>query len=147
MSIVLQPIGVIHTPFTDPAQTPIQASRSTALGHVEVFPEFVEGLQDIEALSHLILLYVLHRHDTYTLLVQPFLDDRLHGVFATRYPQRPNFIGLSIVHLLARRDHVLEFEGADMLDGTPLIDIKPYVPEFDQRTNVRVGWYGTRSKP
>ena len=147
MSILLQPIGVIHTPFTDPAQTPIQASRSIALGHVEVFPEFVEGLQDIEQLSHLFLMYVLHRHDTYTLRVQPFLDDRLHGVFATRYPQRPNFIGLSIVHLLARRDHVLEFEGADMLDGTPLIDIKPYVPEFDQRTNVRVGWYGTRSKP
>jgi tRNA (adenine37-N6)-methyltransferase len=147
MSILLQPIGVIHTPFTDPAQTPIQASRSTALGRVEVFPEFVEGLQDIGELSHLILLYVLHRHDTYTLRVQPFLDDRLHGVFATRYPQRPNFIGLSIVHLLARRDHVLEFEGADMLDGTPLIDIKPYVPEFDVRTDVRAGWYSTRSKP
>ena len=147
MSILLQPIGVIHTPFTDPAQTPIQASRSTALGHIEVFPEFVEGLQDIEELSHLFLLYVLHRHDTYTLRVQPFLDDRLHGVFATRYPQRPNFIGLSIVRLLARRDDVLDFEGADMLDGTPLVDIKPYVPDFDVRTGVRVGWYATRSKP
>jgi tRNA-Thr(GGU) m(6)t(6)A37 methyltransferase TsaA len=147
MSILLHPIGVIHTPFTDPAQTPIQASRSTALGHVEVFPEFVEGLQDVEQLSHLFLLYVLHRHESYTLRVHPFLDDRLHGVFATRYPQRPNFIGLSIVRLLARRDHVLDFEGADMLDGTPLIDIKPYVPEFDVRTDVRLGWYGTRSKP
>jgi tRNA-Thr(GGU) m(6)t(6)A37 methyltransferase TsaA len=147
MSILLLPIGVIHTPFTDPAQTPIQASRSTALGHVEVFPEFVEGLQDVEELSHLFLLYVLHRHESYTLRVQPFLDDRLHGVFATRYPQRPNFIGLSIVHLLARHDHVLDFEGADMFDGTPLIDIKPYVPEFDVRTDVRLGWYGTRSKP
>ena len=121
MSILLQPIGVIHTPFTDPAHTPIQPSRSTALGRVEVFPEFVEGLQDIEELSHLFLLYVLHRHDSYTLSVQPFLDDRLHGVFATRYPQRPNFIGLSIVHLLARRDDVLEFSGADMLDGTPSV--------------------------
>jgi tRNA-Thr(GGU) m(6)t(6)A37 methyltransferase TsaA len=146
MSFLLQPIGVIHTPFTELAQTPIQASRSTALGQIEVFPGFVEGLQDIEELSHLILLYVLHRHDSYTLRVQPFLDDRLHGVFATRYPQRPNFVGLSIVQLLARRDHVLEFAGADMLDGTPLIDIKPYVPEFDVRTDVRVGWYGTRSK-
>ena len=147
MPILLQPIGVIHTPFTDPAQTPIQASRSIALGHIEVFPEFVEGLQDIEELSHLILLYVLHRQTNYALHVTPFLDDRVHGVFATRYPQRPNFIGLSIVHLLRRRDHVLEFVGADMLDGTPLIDIKPYVPEFDVRTDVRVGWYGTRSKP
>jgi len=147
MPILLQPIGVIHTPFTNPAQTPIQASRSTVLGRAEVFPEFADGLQDIEGLSHLILLYVLHQHSDYALLVQPFLDDRLHGVFATRYPQRPNFIGLSIVHLLARHGHVLEFEGADMLDGTPLIDIKPYVPEFDVRTDVRIGWYGTRSKP
>jgi tRNA-Thr(GGU) m(6)t(6)A37 methyltransferase TsaA len=104
-------------------------------------------LQDIEELSHLILLYVLHRHDTYTLRVQPLLEDRLHGVFATRYPQRPNFIGLSIVHMLARREHILEFEGADMLDGTPLIDIKPDVPEFDVRKDVRIGWYGARSKP
>jgi tRNA (Thr-GGU) A37 N-methylase len=80
MLFQLQPIGVIHTPFTELAQTPIQASRSTAIGRVEVFPEFVEGLQDIEELSHLILLYVLHRHATYTLRVQPFLDDRLHGV-------------------------------------------------------------------
>jgi tRNA (adenine37-N6)-methyltransferase len=147
MPILLQPIGVIHTPFADPAQTPIQAARSTALGQIEVFPEFAEGLRDIEELSHLILLYVLHRHDTYQLHVQPFLDDRLHGVFATRYPQRPNFIGLSIVHLITRHAQVLEFEGADMLDGTPLIDIKPYVPEFDVRTDVRVGWYSTRSKP
>jgi tRNA-Thr(GGU) m(6)t(6)A37 methyltransferase TsaA len=147
MPILLHPIGVIHTPFTDLAQTPIQASRSTAIGHVEVYPEFVEGLQGIEQLSHLFLLYVLHRHEAYSLRVQPFLDDRLHGVFATRHPLRPNFIGLSIVRLLARREHVLEFEGADMLDDTPLIDIKPYVPEFDVRTNVRIGWYGTRSKP
>jgi tRNA-Thr(GGU) m(6)t(6)A37 methyltransferase TsaA len=147
MPILLQPIGVVHTPFTDPAQTPIQAARSSALGYIEVFPEFIDGLQDIEELSHLILLYVLHQHSDYALRVQPFLDDRLHGVFATRYPQRPNFIGLSIVQLLARRDHLLDFEGADMLDGTPLIDIKPYVPEFDVRTDVRIGWYGTRSKP
>jgi tRNA (adenine37-N6)-methyltransferase len=146
MPILLQPIGVIHAPFTDPAQTPIQASRSAAPGHIEVFPEFVEGLQDIEELSHLILLYVLHRQTDYALLVQPFLDDRLHGVFATRYPQRPNFIGLSIVRLLKREGNVLHFEGADMLDGTPLIDIKPYMPEFDHRTDVRIGWYGTRSK-
>jgi tRNA-Thr(GGU) m(6)t(6)A37 methyltransferase TsaA len=146
MEFSLRPIGEIRTPFTDPAQTPIQASRSAAIGHVEVYPEFTEGLQDIEELSHLILLYVLHRQSAYTLRVQPFLDDRLHGVFATRYPQRPNFIGLSIVRLLKRDGNVLQFEGADMLDGTPLIDIKPYVPEFDHRTDVRIGWYGTRSK-
>jgi len=146
MEYQIHPIGVIHSPFTAFDQTPIQASRSTAVGRIEVFPEFAEGLQDIEELSHLILLYVLHQHATYILRVQPFLDDRLHGVFATRYPQRPNFIGLSIVRLISREDNVLHFEGADMLEGTPLIDIKPYVPEFDHRTDVRTGWYGTRSK-
>ncbi|CAG0978494.1 S-adenosyl-L-methionine-binding protein [Gammaproteobacteria bacterium] len=106
MDYGVRPIGVIRTPFTALDQTPIQASRSTAVGQIEVFDEFAEGLQDIEELSHLILLYVLHQHDTYTLRVQPFLDDWLHGVFATRYPRRPNFVGLSIVHLLARRDRV-----------------------------------------
>ena len=146
MDYQVHPIGVIRTPFTALDQTPIQASRSTASGQIEVFPEFSEGLQDIEELSHLILLYVLHQHAAYMLHIQPFLDDRLHGVFATRYPQRPNFIGLSIVRLLKREGNVLHFEGADMLDGTPLIDIKPYVPEFDQRSDVRIGWYGTRSK-
>ncbi|MBP7687592.1 MAG: tRNA (N6-threonylcarbamoyladenosine(37)-N6)-methyltransferase TrmO [Thermoflexales bacterium] len=146
MDYQVHPIGVIRTPFTALDHTPIQASRSTAMGRVEVFTEFAEGLQDIEELSHLILLYVLHQHTAYTLRVQPFLDDRLHGVFATRYPQRPNFIGLSIVRLISREDTVLHFEGADMLDGTPLIDIKPYVPEFDHRSDVHIGWYGSRSK-
>lgn len=98
-------------------------------------------------IEYLILLYILHRPSTYTLRVQPFLDDRLHGVFATRYPQRPNFLGLSIVRLIGREGNVLRFEGADMLVGTPLIDIKPYVPEFDHRTDVRIGWYGSQSKP
>lgn len=147
MDYTMQAIGVIRSPFITLEQTPIQASRSTAVGQVEVFDEFADGLQDIEELSHLILLYVLHQHSTYTLRVQPFLDDRPHGVFATRYPQRPNFVGLSIVRLIKRENKILHFEGADMLDGTPLIDIKPYVPEFDHRTEVRTGWYSVRSKP
>ena len=147
MDFNVRAIGVIRSPFTTFDDTPIQASRSTAIGQVTVFDEFADGLQDIEELSHLILLYVLHQHSAYTLRVQPFLDDRLHGIFATRYPQRPNFIGLSIVRLIKRQDKILHFEGADMLDGTPLIDIKPYVPEFDQRTEVRTGWYSVRSKP
>ena len=147
MNFTLRAIGVIRSPFTTFDGTPIQASRSTAIGRIEVFDEFADGLQDIEELSHLILLYVLHQHSAYTLRVQPFLDDRLHGVFATRYPQRPNFVGLSIVRLIKREGHSLHFEGADMLDGTPLIDIKPYVPEFDHRTEVRTGWYSVRSKP
>ena len=141
----MRPIGVIHTPFTDKAQTPIQSSRSQVIGQVEVDSEFAAGLQDLEGLSHLILLYVFHRSVGYALQVKPFLDDQLHGLFATRYPARPNPIGLSVVRLVARRGNQLEIEGVDMLDGTPLLDIKPYVPEFDVRTETRTGWYENRS--
>jgi tRNA-Thr(GGU) m(6)t(6)A37 methyltransferase TsaA len=141
----MRPIGVIHSPFTDPDRTPIQPTRSQAIGQVEVYPEFAEGLQDIEGFSHLILLYVFHRSSGYALRVKPFLDDVLRGLFATRYPRRPNPIGLSVVRLLARRDNALEIEGVDVLDGTPVLDIKPYVPDFDVRTQTRTGWYETKS--
>jgi tRNA (adenine37-N6)-methyltransferase len=145
MDFVMKPIGVIHSPFTDPKQTPIQPSRSHATGQVEVYPEFAEGLQDVEGLSHLILLYVFHRSTGYALHVRPFLDNQLHGLFATRYPARPNPIGLSIVRLLARRVNILDVEGVDVLDGTPLLDIKPYVPDFDAKEDVRTGWYAART--
>jgi tRNA-Thr(GGU) m(6)t(6)A37 methyltransferase TsaA len=141
----MHPIGIIHSPCTDKSQTPIQASRSQVKGTVEIHPQYVEGLQDLEGLSHIILLYAFHESSGYSLIVKPFLDDQLHGLFATRYPYRPNSIGLSIVRLLERRDNILEIEGVDMLDGTPLLDIKPYVPEFDIRTGTRNGWYDTRS--
>jgi tRNA (adenine37-N6)-methyltransferase len=146
MEYTLKPIGVIHSPFTDKAQTPIQAVRSQAVGQVEVYPEFAAGLQDLEGFSHIFLVYVLHLAGGYTLHVKPFLDDQEHGVFATRYPVRPNPLGLSVVRLLARHTNNLEIEGVDILDGTPLLDIKPYVPEFDVRPATRVGWYETRSK-
>ena len=142
----MHPIGVIRSPFTDKSQTPIQPSRSQAIGRVELYPEFAEGLQDIEGFSHIILLYVFHSSSDYTLRVKPFLDDQWRGLFATRYPCRPNPIGLSIVRLLARHSKVLEIEGVDVLDGTPLLDLKPYVPEFDVRTEVQTGWYHHRSK-
>jgi len=146
MEFIMKPIGVIHSPFTDKRQTPIQASRSQAMGQVEVYPEFAEGLQDVEGFSHLILLYVFHRSSEYTLRVKPFLDDEWRGLFATRYPSRPNPLGLSVVHLLERHDNILEIEGVDVLDGTPLLDIKPYMPEFDVRTSVHTGWYAHRSR-
>jgi tRNA-Thr(GGU) m(6)t(6)A37 methyltransferase TsaA len=142
----MQPIGIIHSPFTDKKQTPIQPPRSRAVGRVEVYPEFAEGLQDIEGFSHIILLYVFHCSTEYTLRVEPFLDDKKRGLFATRYPCRPNPIGLSIVRLLARQENLLEIEGVDVLNGTPLLDIKPYVPEFDTRTDVQTGWYQHRIK-
>jgi tRNA-Thr(GGU) m(6)t(6)A37 methyltransferase TsaA len=145
MEFIMHPIGVIHSPFTDKDQTPIQASRSQAVGLVEVYPEFADGLMDIEGLSHIHLLYVFHKSSGYALQVKPFLDDREHGIFATRYPSRPNPIGISTVRLLFRQETALTVEGVDVLDETPLLDIKPFVPEFDLRTSPRTGWYETRS--
>ncbi len=146
MEISMQPIGIIHSPFSDKEQTPIQASRSQAIGTVEVYPEFSDGLQDIEEFSHIYLLYVFHNSSGYSLQIKPFLDDQEHGLFATRYPYRPNPLGISTVRLLFRQANVLTIEGVDVLNGTPLLDIKPYVPDFDLRTDVRAGWYETRSK-
>ncbi len=146
MEFTLKSIGTIHTPFADPSEMPIQSSRSQVVGQVQVNPEFGDGLQDIEGFSHIILLYLFHRSSGCALQVKPFLDDALHGVFCTRYPRRPNPIGLSIVRLLSRHGNLLEIEGADMLDGTPLLDIKPYIPEFDVREVSGIGWYGSRSR-
>jgi tRNA-Thr(GGU) m(6)t(6)A37 methyltransferase TsaA len=146
MKYIMRPIGMINSPFTDKGKTPIQPTRSTAIGTVEVYPEFVDGLQDIDGISHIILLYVFHRSSGYSLKVKPYLDDQLHGLFATRYPERPNPIGLSIVRLLSRKGNSLSIEGVDVLDGTPLLDIKPFVPDFDIQTNHSTGWYDNRSK-
>lgn len=147
MDFTLRPIGLIHSPFTDKKQTPIQPTRSQAIGRVEILPEFVDGLDGVEGFSYIILLYIFDRSDGFSLQVQPFLDDRPHGVFATRYPYRPNPLGLSIVRLLKRDGNLLEIEGVDVLDGTPLLDIKPYVPDFDiYLGEIRTGWYKTRSK-
>jgi tRNA-Thr(GGU) m(6)t(6)A37 methyltransferase TsaA len=145
MEFIMRPIGEIHSLFADKHETPIQPSRSTARGQVEVYPAYAAGLRDLDGFSHIILLYAFHRSDDYTLSVKPFLADQERGLFATRYPARPNPIGLSIVRLLAVHDHVLEIEGVDVLDGTPLLDIKPYVPDFDAQTDVRTGWYATRN--
>jgi len=146
MEYVMRPIGVIHSPFTDKGLTPIQPSRSQAIGRVEVFPEYAGGLQDLEEFSHIILLYAFHCSSGYSLQVKPFLDDQYHGLFATRHPCRPNPIGLSVVKLLARHKNILDVEEVDMLDGTPLLDIKPYVPDFDVRPDSKTGWYAYRSK-
>ena len=146
MEFAMHPIGVIHSPFTDKSKTPIQPSRSTAKGAIEIFPDFVEGLADVDGFSHIILLYVFHCSSGYELRVKPFLDDQLRGLFATRHPCRPNPIGMSIVRLLSRQMDELEIEGVDVLDNTPLLDIKPYVPDFDIRTGVRTGWYERRKR-
>jgi tRNA-Thr(GGU) m(6)t(6)A37 methyltransferase TsaA len=130
----MHPIGVIHSPFTDQGRTPIQPSRSQAQGRVEVYPEFAAGLEDIEGFSHIILLYVFHQSSGFELRIKPFLDDHSHGPFATRYPWRPNLIGISVVRLAAHEGNILRIEGVDVLDGTPLLDITPYVSEFNLRS-------------
>jgi tRNA-Thr(GGU) m(6)t(6)A37 methyltransferase TsaA len=142
----MHPIGVIHSPFTDKSQTPIQSSRSQTIGEVEIFPEFVDGLKDVDGFSHLVLLYAFHCSTGYNLRVKPFLDNQLRGLFATRHPCRPNPLGLSIVRLLKCKENILTVKGLDVLDNTPLLDIKPYVPDFDERSEVRTGWYAHRSK-
>jgi tRNA-Thr(GGU) m(6)t(6)A37 methyltransferase TsaA len=146
MEFNMQPIGIIHSPFTEKGKMPIQSSRSQAIGSVEVYPEFIDGLKDLEGFSHIIIFYVFHQSSGFSLRVKPFLDDQERGLFATRYPARPNPIGISIVELKIVQDNYLTVEGIDVLDGTPLLDIKPYVPDFDVRIETHTGWYETRSK-
>ncbi len=139
--IIFHPIGVLHTPFREAVGMPIQPSGAAGIcGVAEIFAEFEPGLQDLEGFSHLILLYHFHRAPAPRLQVTPFLDAELRGVFATRAPTRPNAIGLSVVRLARREGATLHLEAMDMLDGTPLLDIKPYVPEFDSAAAERIGW-------
>jgi tRNA-Thr(GGU) m(6)t(6)A37 methyltransferase TsaA len=142
MKIEYQAIGIIHTPFIHLDQMPIQPTgESSAPGYAEVFPEFAEGLKDVDGFSHLILIYHLHRASNAKMTVTPFLDSVPRGVFSTRAPTRPNPIGLSVVNLLAIQENVLRFSNLDVLDGTPLLDIKPYIPDFDSPQDVRTGWF------
>lgn len=144
-SYAFKQIGVIRTRFTSQEGTPIQASMaSEETGTVEVFPDYADGLLDIEGFSHLHLIYAFHGVGTGALRVKPYLDTVEHGIFATRAPKRPNPVGLSVVRLLAVRGNILEIAGVDMLDGTPLLDIKPYIPSFDTRDADRIGWYADR---
>lgn len=147
MEISMQPIGIIHTPFKAKEGIPIQSARSTAIGQAVLDLQYEAGLTDLDGFSHIYLIYTFHQSSGYALQVIPFLDDNLRGLFSTRYPCRPNQIGISIVRILKVRENVIEFEGADMLDGTPLLDIKPYVPDFDSVTDAVTGWYHSRSKP
>lgn len=143
--ILFRKIGVIHTPFSQAEGTPIQSARSKAVGSVVIAPEYADGLEGIEGFSHLILVYCFHLAESSTSLkVKPFLDDQTHGIFATRFPIRPNPLGLSVVQLTMRTGNILKVTGVDMLDGSPLLDIKPYVPEFDIFSAEHVGWYENR---
>jgi len=139
------PIGVIRTPFKVPKGTPIQppAARG-AEGRVELFPEYVDGLKDIEGFSHIILIYHFHLSGPPRLWVRPYMDDIERGVFATRAPARPNPIGLSVVKLEGIEGNALHIRDVDVVDGTPLLDIKPYVPQFDGVPEAKIGWLEKR---
>ena len=145
--ISYSPIGIIRSPYKETKGTPIQTSGAKGVrGTVEILPECVEGLKDLDGFSHIILIYHFHLSKGYSLTVKPFLDDTPRGVFSTRAPKRPNAVGFSIVKLLKIEGATLYIEDVDIVDSTPLLDIKPYVPEFDVKEAIRTGWLSGRAE-
>jgi tRNA-Thr(GGU) m(6)t(6)A37 methyltransferase TsaA len=139
-----KPIGVIHSPFKESKGTPIQSIAGLGIeGTIEVFKEYEDGLTDLDGFSHIILLYHFHMSEGFSLKVIPFMDDHPRGLFSTRAPRRPNPIGISIVHLIKMEDNILHIKDLDIIDGTPLLDIKPYVPDIDVRETSKKGWLET----
>jgi len=135
------PIGIIRSPYKETEGTPIQTTGAKGVGgKVEILPECAEGLKDLDGFSHIILIYHFHLSKGHSLTVKPFLDDTPRGVFATRAPKRPNAIGFSVVRLVKIEGAKLHIEDVDIVDSTPLLDIKPYVPEFDAKEAERIGW-------
>lgn len=141
MNLKFSPIGIIQSPFKELEGMPIQpAGAEDVEGRILLDEAYLEGLSDLGGFSHIILLYWFHRSKGYSLKVKPFLDDEFRGLFATRAPRRPNPIGLSVVRLLKIEQNVLYIRGVDVVDGTPLLDIKPYVPTFDAVEALSTGW-------
>jgi tRNA-Thr(GGU) m(6)t(6)A37 methyltransferase TsaA len=147
MEITYTPIGTIHTPFTDLADMPIQPSgEASAPGTVHLDPQFTSALKDLDGFSHVILIYHFHRSKRVDLTVTPFMDSEPRGLFATRAPTRPNPIGISVVALRGVKGNIIQLGNVDILDGTPLLDIKPYVPKFDAPQDARCGWLDNSGK-
>ncbi len=143
--IEINPIGIIHTPHTEVKNMPIQPIAAEGVkGHIELLPEYTEGLTDLEGFSHITLLYHFHKIEGYELMVKPFLDNKKHGIFSCKAPKRPNAIGTSTVKLVGIDKNIIYVEQVDMLDGTPLIDIKPFFPKYDNRLNAVAGWLETK---
>jgi len=141
------PIGIIHSPFKTPEGTPIQPTGAADVeGRVEIFPQYTEGLDDLAGFSHIFLIYHFHLSKKFSLKVTPFLDNCKRGLFATRAPSRPNPIGLSVVRLIDITGGNLMAKDIDVMDGTPLLDVKPYVPGFDVRNVDRIGWIGEKTR-
>lgn len=149
--MIIEPIGIIHSPYATKDECPIQPLyASEVIGRVEVFEKYEAGLKDIETFSHIYLFYHFDRVGEIQMIRSTFLDDEPHGIFATRHPCRPNGIGMSIVRLIKRDKNILEVEGIDILDKTPLLDIKPYIPRFDCIEMATEGWVANkewRQKP
>ncbi|MEA3287658.1 MAG: tRNA (N6-threonylcarbamoyladenosine(37)-N6)-methyltransferase TrmO [Candidatus Marinimicrobia bacterium] len=139
--VIFTPIGIIHSEHKTKVGTPIQPSRlKRSEGKVEIFPAFKNGLKDLAGFSKIWLIYHFHAMEGFKLEVTPYLDDQTRGVFATRAPSRPNPIGLSLVDLVSIEDETLKVSGLDILDGTPLLDIKPFIPDVDHAEGLKVGW-------
>ena len=139
-SLELKPIGIIHSPHKNTRAAPYQGYKSEEISQIEIFKEFEEGLQDIEGFSHIIVIYWFQKSQGYHLLVKTPWDDSLHGLFTTRSPHRPCPLGLTVVELVAREKNILKVKGLDAIDGTPLLDIKPYIPGVDERSAAKPGW-------
>ena len=140
-SLEFRPIGYVCSEHKDASTTPIQPEYAQGCrGRAEILPQYEEGLRDLEGFSHIYVIYHFHKAGPPSLVVTPFLDDMPRGVFSTRSPRRPNPIGFSLVRLVKREGNVLLLDDVDMLDGTPILDIKPFVPRFDYRENARAGW-------
>lgn len=138
---MIQPIGTIHSPFKQLENMPIQPKGAQdVFGRIEIFSEYAAGLQDLDGFSHIYLIYQFHEAQRTALQVVPFMDTMPRGVYATRSPLRPNHIGLSIVELVSVDKNIVIIKGVDLLDGTPLLDIKPYIAKFDQVLESRSGW-------
>ncbi|PKL63382.1 MAG: tRNA (N6-threonylcarbamoyladenosine(37)-N6)-methyltransferase TrmO [Methanomicrobiales archaeon HGW-Methanomicrobiales-2] len=145
--ITFTPIGTVRSPFRDPRDMPIQPVGARGIrGTIELDPTYAAGLKDLTGFSRIVVIYHLHRSEGYVLEVVPFLDNTPHGIFATRAPRRPNAIGLSVLRLVAVDGATLTIEDVDILDGTPVLDIKPYVPAFDAYPDERAGWLATAPK-
>jgi len=139
--ITFKPIGIIHSPHKTIEGIPIQPAGAKGIkGEIEIYKEFEGGLKDLDGFSHIYLLYYFHKSKDYSLQVKPFLDDETHGVFATRAPKRPNGIGLSVLKIIEVKNNIIYVENVDILDGTPVLDIKPYSSKFDAVENERNGW-------
>ena len=139
-SLELKPVGIIHSPYKNTGEVPNQRYEREGISQIEVFEEFEEGLQDIEGFSHIVVIYWFHRSQRHELLVKPPGEDSLHGLFSTRSPRRPCPLGLTVVELVARERNVLKVKGLDAVDGTPLLDIKPYIPLKHEKRPIEVGW-------